>query len=410
MAKGLRFNWIKICIFNLLIVAILGTLMRYKIGFDFPYFDQKNLLHAHSHFAFSGWISLLLMVLMTNDLEGANPGFNRMAFDKIFAAYLATAYGMLIAFAAQGYGLYSILFSTASILLTCVFCLKYYHAVKEYPKQAGTHWFLAALLLNVLSMAGTFWLSYMMASGKIEQHAYLASVYWYLHFQYNGWFFFACAGLFANYLQAKQINTATLTRSFWLFAGSCIPAYGLSVLWLNLPLPLYVVVALAALAQLYAWCRLLPWLYGLASRKQLAFDRTGRLLLLAAGVALTVKLALQLGSTIPSVSKLAFGFRPIVIAYLHLVLLAFTSLFLLTYLYVRKLAQFGRAATIGLWVFALAVIANEVMLSVQGVASFSYTLVPFINEILLGVALLMFIGLVVVNIALAYPVHKRDNP
>ena len=56
--------WLKISLLNLLIVAILGLLMRYKIGFEFPFLDQKHLQHSHSHFAFSGWISHTLMVLM----------------------------------------------------------------------------------------------------------------------------------------------------------------------------------------------------------------------------------------------------------------------------------------------------------------------------------------------------------
>jgi hypothetical protein len=407
---GFRFNWIRVCLFNLLLVAVAGALMRYKIGFDFPVFEQKNLLHAHSHFAFSGWISLLLMVLLTENLASTNPGFNRSAFEKIFMAYLASAYGMFFSFAAQGYGPHSISFSTASILITCLFCVRYYQAVQRYPRQAGTRWFLAALLFNILSMAGTFWLSYMMASGRIAQHTYLASVYWYLHFQYNGWFFFACMGLFANYLQSKHINTAPLARSFWYFAASCIPAYGLSVLWLQLPLPLYAAVAVAAAAQFFGWCMLLPWLYRLAKQRQLAFDRSCRLLLLAVGVALTIKLALQLGSTLPAVSRLAFGFRPIVIAYLHLVLLAFTSLFLLTYVYLRKLVHFGAAATTGLWIFTTGVTANEVILSVQGIASFSYTVVPYANGALLAAAIAMCVGLLVINTSFVPPLHKRAQP
>ena len=57
-------KFIKISFLNLLIVAILGTLMRYKIEFEFPYFDQKNIQHAHSHFAFTGWISHTLYTLI----------------------------------------------------------------------------------------------------------------------------------------------------------------------------------------------------------------------------------------------------------------------------------------------------------------------------------------------------------
>ena len=61
--------WLKFSLINLLIVALLGLLMRYKIGFEFPFFNQKNLQHSHSHFAFAGWISHTLMVLMVGFLE-----------------------------------------------------------------------------------------------------------------------------------------------------------------------------------------------------------------------------------------------------------------------------------------------------------------------------------------------------
>ena len=57
-------KWIRISLFNLLVVALLGVLMRYKIGFSFPFFDQKYLQHAHSHFAFAGWVSQMLMACM----------------------------------------------------------------------------------------------------------------------------------------------------------------------------------------------------------------------------------------------------------------------------------------------------------------------------------------------------------
>jgi hypothetical protein len=58
--------WIKIVLFNLFIVATLGVLMRFKIGFEFPYFDQKNVQHAHSHFAFVGWVTQTLLVLIVS--------------------------------------------------------------------------------------------------------------------------------------------------------------------------------------------------------------------------------------------------------------------------------------------------------------------------------------------------------
>lgn len=57
MNNSIPTKYFRYSVISLFIVAVLGTLMRYKIAFSFPYFDQKNLLHAHSYFAFSGWIS-----------------------------------------------------------------------------------------------------------------------------------------------------------------------------------------------------------------------------------------------------------------------------------------------------------------------------------------------------------------
>ena len=57
-------KWISIAFINLLIVASLGVIMRYKIAYYLPFIEQNNFLHAHSHFAFSGWVTQILMVLM----------------------------------------------------------------------------------------------------------------------------------------------------------------------------------------------------------------------------------------------------------------------------------------------------------------------------------------------------------
>ncbi|HNB39371.1 MAG TPA: hypothetical protein PLV97_08825, partial [Chitinophagales bacterium] len=50
-------NWFWWGFLSLVVVAFYGTLMRYKIAFSFPFFEQKNLLYAHFNFAFSGWIN-----------------------------------------------------------------------------------------------------------------------------------------------------------------------------------------------------------------------------------------------------------------------------------------------------------------------------------------------------------------
>lgn len=392
-------NWKRLAIFNLLIVAFLGVLMRYKIAFEFPYFFQKNLQHAHSHFAFTGWISLLLMVMIS---ESILPKVNSRVKNWIYLCFLLmafSAYGMLIFFAAGGYSPGSIVFSTLSILITIVFSLIYWFQKTKIGHSADYKWFSAALVFNLLSAAGTFWLSYMMAAKIIDQHSYLASVYWYLHFQYNGWFFFAGIGLILQRIRYKGLMLKNENIIFWLFAGSCLPAYGLSVLWANLPLALYTIVAISALAQTVG--------YGLLAINLFAPSVSGKInpaaivkaLFIFSFLALGVKFLLQLGSTIPAISKLAFGFRPIVIAYLHLVLLAFTSMQLITLCAYDQTFVLSRTAVAGIIILMSGVLLNEILLAIQGIASFSYTLIPNANEMLLAASIVLLSGIILINLA-----------
>lgn len=396
-----KLNWFKICLFNLLIVAAFGVLMRYKIGFEFPFFNQKNILHAHSHFAFGGWISLLLMVLMVRALGNQFSQATIAFFEKLFAATLVVSYGMLVAFSIQGYGLFSIIFSSLSMVISFIFCWKFYAETKKTAALAGKNWMNAALLFQALSTLGTFCLIFMMVTKNLEQHTYLSAIYWYLHFQYNGWFLFAIVGVFSHYLQTKNIILKVEPLVFKLFAFSCVPAYGLSILWLNIPVWIYGIVVLAAVAQ---FCGLILYMYHFISSKsiqKLGLDKMGRLLLSYVAIALIIKVSLQLGSTIPAVSKMAFGFRPIVIAYLHLVLLAFTSVFLLSYLYINNLLRFSRLSVIGIGIFVFGILFNEIMLAIQGIASFSYTMIPFANEILFGISVFILLGLILINVSVS---------
>ena len=389
--------WLKTSIINLLLVAILGLLMRYKIGFEFPFLDQKHLQHSHSHFAFSGWISHTLMVLMIGFLEYKIKK-TEVQFIKKYNLLLITnlicSYGMLISFIIQGYGAISILFSTSSIVIACVFTFFYFKDLKLISHEdLSKNWFKASLFFNVISSLGTFALAYMMVSKNIQQNEYLSSIYFYLHFQYNGWFFFACMGLLISFLQLKKAENLFFNKTFWLFFVSCIPAYFLSTLWLKLPTWIYVLTLLSALIQTVTWFKFLFVIIKLKSNFLEKYPLVLRYILFFVGVALSLKFILQLGSTIPALSQLAFGFRPIVIAYLHLVLLAIISLFLLFYIYANQFLTFNKQIKNGIIIFSVGVLLNEIILAIQGIASFSYTLIPFVNEMLFGAAIILVSGI-----------------
>lgn len=401
-------NWVRISLANLMLVSVIGALMRYKIVYSFPFVNQSFLLHAHSHFAFSGWVSQLLMALMVFHLYRFSMQDAIKKYRFYLWANLLVAYGMMISFSLQGYGTISIIFSTLSILVSYAFSLRFWKDSKK-TKEAGisNHWLLAALLFNVLSSLGPFHLSYLMATDTLNENSYLKSIYFYLHFQYNGWFFFACIGLLFSWLRTRKIRLTYEKLIFRLFFFACFPAYLLSVLWLPVVQSFLAVVIAAVCMQLLGYLLLIR---GFLKQKVFSLfkGKISLLLFKLAALAFTIKLLLQTGSVIPELSKLAFGFRPIVIGYLHLVLLGVITLFLFGYLFMENLIEYNRTAKKGLTIFIIGVILNEAFLMIQGVAAIKYIRIQYINELLFAVALLLFLGLLLLLISQRNLKRKKD--
>ena len=401
MDSSLR-RWLQISFLNLLIVSLLGVTLRYKIAFSFPYLDQKHLLHGHSHFAFAGWITQALMVLLVQYLSQHIGAIVYKDYRWLLIGNCITAYGMLIFFPLQGYGLGSITFSTLSIIVSYFFAIKYWKDLNALVyKRTSHYWFKAALLFSTISSIGAFSLAFMMATKTMHQTWYLAAVYFFLHFQYNGWFFFAGVGLLISKFENQFSLNKQLKLIFWLFCLACIPAYFLSALWIPIPTFIYLVVIGAAIAQVIGWALLVRLLFTNKAIIKTTFKKKGTGLLLLAAIALTIKLLLQLGSIHPALSQLAFGFRPIVIGYLHLVLLVEITIFILGYIISMDFIATQTYFMIGIRIFIAGIVINEMLLMLQGTLGLSYVIVPFINEFLLAAAIIMFGGILLFNLTLS---------
>ena len=392
-------RWIKLTLFNLLIVATLGVILRYKIAYSLPFIHQKHLLHGHSHFAFAGWISQAIMTLLVAYLSKQNGEAVFKKYQRLLYANAFAAYGMLLTFPIEGYGLYSITFSTLSIIVSYAFAVTYWKDLNRCETKYISHyWFKTALFCSAFSSLGAFALAIMMAAKVVHQNWFLAAEYFYLHFQYNGWFIFSCMGL----ITAKLFNASSpviLKKIHQLFAIAIIPAYFLSALWMNIPLWVYILVILAAFAQIVGWGYMLVLLKSNLNVLKLLLSTTTKRLLALSAIALSIKLFLQLASTIPSLSTLTVGFRPIVIGYLHLVLLGVITVFLLGYMFASGFIIINKKAVIGVTVFTLGIIINEFFLMTQGIAALDYINIPYINEALLLAAVIMFTGLILLNIS-----------
>lgn len=385
-------RWIHITLFNLIIVALLGVIMRYKIPFTLSWIDQKHALHAHSHFAFGGWITQALMILIFHIL----PQRDKVSKEKnvLLSVNLFAAYGMLISFLAQGYGAVSIAFSTLSIVVSIWFLLFIWRKTQALPRSV--YWlFRGAASLNVLSSIGPFWLAYLMINQISDQQAHLSALYFFLHFQYNGWFFLACLGLLFYHIYPYVLNENKLNTIALLLIGSALPNYLLSILWMKMHWSVFGLAILGVLMQGYAVVLLFQLLWTNKKTIEMMLSKTTRIIWSLSALAFFIKIVLQSFSLIPSLSTLAFGFRPIVIGYLHLVLLGVISLFILGMMFHLIQAHKSRLANIGIAIFISGIILNEFLLMTQGVASIQYVSLPHINLALLFAACVLFAGAVV---------------
>ena len=393
-------TWFRFAIFNLLLVAFLGIILRYKIAFSLPLINQKFLLHAHSHFAFAGWISQALMVFIAVYINKHSRQVSQKKYHYLLLANLITAYGMLLSFPFTGYAVVSIIFSTLSIFTSYAFAIIAWRDLNKIPVKKTAHrWFKASLVFNAVSSLGAFSLAYMMANKIAHPNWYLAAIYFFLHFQYNGWFLFACIGLLAAKLKAQFISEKLQRVIFYLFAFACVPTYFLSALWLPLPTWVYTVVVIAALLQLAAGFLLLN---KILSYHKSIFENIPlpiKYIWCLSAVALSMKLLLQACSTIPALSTWAYGFRPIVIGYLHLILLGMISLFLIGYGMYERHISFSRNTSRGTWIFVAGIVLNESVLLVQGLGAISYAAIPYVNELLFLAAAIMFTGIFILNAA-----------
>lgn len=384
-------KWIRLALFNLLLVALAGLLLRLKILLPIPWIHHKHLLHAHSHFAFAGWISLFLM----GAIIGLLPEQKAKSYKKLLGVYTFTAYGMLLSFPFQGYGPISIFFSTSSVLAGWGVAYKVWR--EEALANSGRLVFRLirwSVLFLVLSSLGTFYLAWLMGNHINKAELYFGAVYFYLHFQYNGWFLFGVMALLVSRLSLEAQDG--LAKGLVGLAWVSIPAYFLSALWMRLPVWMLTAAWIAALLQPVLVVVILRSVYP-AVKNTIQHKGLQQIWFLSL-VAFCIKILLQSLSVVPGLSNYAFAYRPVVIGYLHLVLLGFVSLFLLGWMIEKKLLPIP-GGQLSNWcrLFIAGILLTELTLMAQGITAMFYWAIPHTNEMLLFAAICLFLGIAGMN-------------
>lgn len=103
-------------------------------------------------------------------------------------------------------------------------------------------------------------------------------------------------------------------------------------------------------------------------------------------------------SIMPFLSHFAFGFRPVVIGYLHLSFVGIISLFILGYIneFIHRFR--GRVSGIGAVIFVTGFIVQEIILMLQGLEAMNVEPIKYANITLFYCAILMAAGLIWITI------------
>lgn len=169
-----------------LIAASLGILLRLfpVTNVDATY---KYIVHTHSHIALLGWVYIALTTLIFHLFIQKEA---RKKYSYIFWATQITILGMLLSFPITGYALYSIIFSTLFLICTYWF-YAFFRKHTTCVKNTFSYKFInTSLLFLVISSIGPWALGIIMNTLGNTSHLYKNAIYFYLHFQYNGWFIF----------------------------------------------------------------------------------------------------------------------------------------------------------------------------------------------------------------------------
>lgn len=340
--------------FNFFLVSLIGLLLRsFPFLSSFP-LEYKNILHGHSHFAFGGWVMPVLVALFLRTFPEIATRVPFKHWRNSVLLLLVSAYGMLLSFPVQGYKAVSITFSTLSIAAGYYMTVLIWRALKTI-KLKTSHLFIKwGLIYFAISAIGPFATGPLIAMGKQGSPLYFDAIYFYLHFQYNGFFSFWVLALLYKMLEQKS-NPVHGQRVFVLFNLACMPTYALSVLWNHPPVLLNVIGGVGALLQLVGVFYLLKDISRVSWKKSWV-----SVLFLFSVIAFTVKAVLQVLSALPSVALLAYHQRNFVIAYLHLVLLGFISVFV--FAQVAAMLKRNKGFLLGFVCFLFAFICTELLL------------------------------------------------
>ncbi len=409
-------KWINTALTYLVIIALIGTYMRLNFVLPLNAFNYEFILHSHSHVAILGWVYSSLFIALISSYLGYN-SFKDKKYAIIFWLTQFSIIGMLFAFPVQGYAVVSISFSTLHILLSYVFIIFFIkdnkrNLANKFIHSSSLPFIYASLLFLFISSFGPWSLGFLASQKMIGSDIYRDAIYFYLHFQYNGWFTFAILGLITWLLEKApiQFNKKIFRVSFWLLFISVFPAYLLSLSYDVLPNYLTNIAFAFGIIQLIGiviyFIEILPNVIHLTIEKNYPI----RLLLYFSLASLLLKYIFQAASGLNKTNYIIFINRDIVIGYIHLVMLGFITCSLLFWFASQNFLNLKNVLEkSGVILFLVALLVTELLLFSQtliGIIDFSY--IPY-RLLLFVFSAIMLLGIILHWIPQLYAKDLRDT-
>ena len=397
-----NFNfWLKICVFNFFVVSVVGVMMRYNMAFSLPGFNHKFMQESHSHFAFYGWVSAGIFLFVTKYLSENYPKINLKKYQYLMISNQIGSYGMLFTFLYGGYFWLSIVLSSIALFTGFAYFIFLLIDTKS-NKNPEIMWLKSGAFFATISAIGIFGLAYFSSKKEEFDVLFRASTYFYLHYQYNGFFIFSCIGLLLISLKKLGIEIEEKLNKtiFYLLFFGCFLGYGLSILWIEMNPIFYGFFILISIVQLFGAILFLNCI-----RKTDLFNNQNfiqKLLISVFGFAFILKFLLQGLSAIPALGVFAFININIVIAYLHLVLLMGISLFLIWKILQLVEIEFNKLLKFSILLLVFGIVCNEIVLALSGIFSIFY--IPFLSAkywlLFVSVVIMISIGIFIKSLKL----------
>jgi len=373
------------------LIAIMGVALRLFAITELP-ITYRYIVHTHSHIALLGWVYTGLTTILYY-LYLKDSGISKK-YTYLFWGTQATILGMLFSFPFTGYALFSIIFSTLFLIATYVFAfffLKY--TPKELKSLQSYKLIRVAIWFMVLSSIGPWVVGIVMATLGNTSPWYHNAIYFYLHFQYNGWFLLALCGILLRLFEQHGITFSkkSFKQFYYLLNIGVILTFFISILWMQ---PHWLFNALAIIGgvlQVSAFSILYGKILWERSTLKKHLSKQTEWVLKFAGFCLAIKLIAQLMGSFPTTAEIISGNIDYIISYLHWVFLGLVSVALIAFLQQFRWVVLTKVSSV---LYLTGFILTEFLIFYRGsISAFNLPVLPDISFWLTAASVILLLAI-----------------